>query len=115
MYYRVLIVLGSLLVSQSLSAEDQKLESIFSEIEKRLESYVDYDSFSASALSYERLMNKDWNPKKIVAVEKRVSRQGEVHTVEVLKATRTKDGVAEDITDKYREEQEKRQEKGRNR
>lgn len=112
---RMLLLLWILLVSRAIFAQDSEIESLVQKIEERMERYVDYDSFSAAVVSTSREMDKKWNPKKVVVVEKQIIQQGEKRREVILKATEFKKGVEKDVTAEHREYERKRMEKAEKR
>jgi hypothetical protein len=112
---RTLLFVGMFFAIQSLSAQDAGLDSLLRKIEQRMENYVDYDSFSAMVVSTSREMDKEWNPKEVVVVEKKVIQQREKRREVILKATEFKKGVEKDVTAEYREQERKRMEKAEKR
>ena len=85
------------------------MDAIIQKIETRMVGYEDYDAFTVSVVSSQKTMDGAWNPKKIVVVEKTLNQQGEERREDILRATQTEKGTTRDVTEKYREEQKKRE------
>lgn len=111
MKVRMVLLLGCLFVHPSLWAQDSAMDAIIQKIETRMAGYEDYDAFTVSVVSSQKTMDGAWNPKKVVVVDKTITQQGEVRREDILRATQTEKGTTRDITEKYREEQRKREEK----
>ncbi|MFC2173134.1 hypothetical protein ACFLU6_10950 [Acidobacteriota bacterium] len=93
------------------AAQDQDVDSILQKLTQRLETYAEYDSYTASAVATVKRMDKNWNPKKVEVVKKEILHSEDDHQEKIIEACRTEDDVTTDITEEMRKKQEKMRKK----
>ena len=89
----------------------QTVEEIADRVSARLDSLDDLPDFKVNVISTLHTMDKDWEPTKTEVVEKIVSIQGKRRIEEILSALEKKRGKVKDLTEKYRKDARKRNEK----
>jgi hypothetical protein len=106
----ILVVCGSLAHDSLFSFQDQKsaLSLVLDKIIGQMNSHVKNENWIVSVSSVFARMDKNWNPQKVTAVERKaIVTNGETAS-EIIRAMETEKGMTKDVTEKYRKETNER-------
>jgi len=81
-----------------LSAQEFDAAALAEEICRKLDAYPKYENWTFRSISVTRQMTKNWTPKKIIILEKRIQISGRTIAEEILRATEEEGGRIKDIT-----------------
>ncbi len=85
--------------------QSQELDSLFNQINKKINTYHLGSNYSCNVISKEFEMDKHWQVKKIKVIEKVVTQKDSVRNEEIVRATEYEKDKEKDITEDIRKEQ----------
>lgn len=108
-----LILASSLLLAQT--QDEEVMDLVDKVIQRQSGFYLRMDNWEAIITTINTKMNKHWQPKEVTVVKKKVQVVDMHKSEELLEATKTKNGIPEDVTEEYikkaREQKEKSKKK----
>ena len=102
----VFCMTGSILLAQNM-----EISALLDSIESRKDRYIEYESYTAMAHATQNQMDKQWQPKKTVIVEKKIIYKDGKRFEDIMKAREIKKGREKDVTEEKRKEEMKRRHK----
>lgn len=91
--------------------QEDKFEFLIDKVAMRQDSYPKYHNWEALVVLTETEMDKDWLPRKVTVIEKKLKVVNDEETDEVLQVLETEKGVTKDITERYIRKAEKEKDK----
>jgi hypothetical protein len=88
----------------------ENLESLIERVNSRMTVFQQDTAYSCRIISKNRTMNKNWEPVQTTVIEKRLILNGRQNRQEIVRAVEMKDGRECDITEKIKEQFQRRKE-----
>lgn len=101
----------SLLFTSSLYSSDLSTMEVVEKVQQKIQSAPEMDNWQASVLTTLFEMDKNWEPKKKIIIEKLAVVENKKKTEKILSAVEYDEDETKDMTAKYREEAAKFNEK----
>jgi hypothetical protein len=95
----------------ALFAQETDISGLLDDIQLRKESYVEYESYTATSHVVQYQMNKNWEPKKTVIMDKKIIFNDGQRMEDIFKAIEIRKGKEKDVTEDQIKAEMKRREK----
>ena len=106
----LLCLISSIFTIGTVNSQSEDLDLLLDKVHQRMSSYPDSLFFTTEVRQTTYFMDKKWQPKKTIIVEKIRHRNGLEINDEIQKAVEIKNGKEVDITNKQREEAKQNEE-----
>jgi hypothetical protein len=106
----ILMACGAISFDSLFSYQDQEsgLSVVLDKIVARMDAHVKNENWIVAVSSTISRMDKNWNPQKVTAVQRKVIVTNGETVNEIIRAMETEKGMTRDITEKYRKETNER-------